>query len=268
MVRHDKFGENTFCSAPILSPILTCSSYSRAFADARSRLHANTMFYLTYTTTNPAFCIACSQFFLPICKLCLQPAPAAAPSSRTTGTAARFRCPPCPPSGARAAHSAAPPGCTPLVREHIREHLTRRAGNAEGQHAGLLLSGKALDFAFAGERTGKLMHQPSLLPGNVRRRDRPDKGDARRESRDAGHVRRAALERIRQKNPAGASPRTDCPFLRSAAASRQSERRAPAECPCPSVRTAPCVRACTPPQDTDSALRQSLPRPPTATHPG
>ena len=43
------------------------------------------------------------------------------------------------------------------------------------------------------------MHQPSLLPGNVRRRDRPDKGDARCESRDAGHVRRAALERIRQK---------------------------------------------------------------------
>ena len=43
------------------------------------------------------------------------------------------------------------------------------------------------------------MHQPSLLPGNVRRRDRPDKGDARRETRDAGHVRRAALERIRQK---------------------------------------------------------------------
>ena len=27
MVCHDKFGENTFCSAPILSPILTCSSF-------------------------------------------------------------------------------------------------------------------------------------------------------------------------------------------------------------------------------------------------
>ena len=101
--------------------------------------------------------------FLPICKLCLRPAPAAAPSSRTTGTAARFRCPPCPPSGARAAHSAAPPWCTltrPRAYPRAPHSACRERGRTARRSAPFRQSTR---FCFRGRAHGPA-HAPAVSP--------------------------------------------------------------------------------------------------------
>ena len=205
--------------------------------------------------------------FLPICKLCLRPARLPCRRSRTAGTArtvpvssrarrpVRERRTVQPRPGAPSSESISA-STSSACREHGR---TARRSAPFRQSTRFCFRGRA----HASSCTSRLSC-PAMCAGVTARTKAMPAASPRCRARSACRSRAH-----RQKNPAGAAPRTDCPFL-----GQQQLRGNPVveRQQKPPVPIGPLQRLVSGHahrrKDTDSALRQSPPRPPTATHPG